>query len=266
MEDWRSYDAIAEDYGRIWAPRFEQIACHLLALAPSLEGARLIDLGAGTGALCAAFRDRLGKLPLVVGCDLSRAMLAHAARRVAALRPTVADVTRLPFRSGTFDLATANCVLSHLHDYRRALREVVRVLRKRSAFAASCWGPAFDEFAAAWKERLDGAVGEGTAQRAIDAVAPWEGFFSSTENVRAALLEAGFNTVRSDVVQLSVDQSVDEYVADRELNSGARFARQMLGELEWQAFAEQSRAEFRRRFGERVRFERAVVLAVAMLD
>jgi hypothetical protein len=55
-------------------------------------------------------------------------------------------------------------------------------------------------------------------------------------------------------------------VADRELNSGARFAREILGEVEWQRLAEQSRAEFRRRFGERVRFDHAVVLAVAMLD
>src|SRR5687768_3535830 len=72
MEDWRSYDAIAEDYRRIWAPRFEWIARHLLALAPSLEGAWLIDLGAGTGALCAALGDKLGKLSLVVGCDVAR--------------------------------------------------------------------------------------------------------------------------------------------------------------------------------------------------
>lgn len=266
MEDWRSYSAIAEAYGRTWAPRFELVARHLLALAPPVAGARLIDLGAGTGALCSALGDRLHRLRLVVGCDLSRAMLTHAARGVAALRPTIADVTRLPFRSATFNLATANCVLSHLQDYRRALREVVRVLTKRSAFAASCWGPAFDEFGAAWKELLDGAVGEGTAQRAIDAVAPWEGFFSSTENVGAALLEAGFNSVRSEVVQLAVDQSVEEYVADRELNSGARYARKILGEADWQAFAEQARAEFRRRFGERLRFDRAIVLAVAMLD
>lgn len=266
MDDWRSYDTIAEAYERIWAPRFEWVARHLLALAPPVEGARLIDLGAGTGALCCALGEKLQTLRQVVGCDLSSAMLTHAARRVAALCPTVADAAQLPFRSGSFDLATANCVLSHLQDYRRALREVVRVLRQRSAFAASCWGPAFDEFGAAWKELLDGAVGEGTAQRATDAVAPGEGFFSSTENLQAALLEAGFNSVRSEVVQLSVDQSVEEYVADRELNSGARFAREILGEVQWQAFAEQSRAEFRRRFGERVRFDRAVVLAVARLD
>ncbi len=47
MEDWRSYNAIADAYGRTWAPRFELVARHLRALTPPVEGVRLIDLGAG---------------------------------------------------------------------------------------------------------------------------------------------------------------------------------------------------------------------------
>src|SRR5713226_7097399 len=41
MDDWRSYDAIAETYDRIWAPRLETVAGHLLALSSPAEGARL---------------------------------------------------------------------------------------------------------------------------------------------------------------------------------------------------------------------------------
>jgi hypothetical protein len=37
MDDWRSYDAIADAYARIWAPRFETVARHLLALTPPIE-------------------------------------------------------------------------------------------------------------------------------------------------------------------------------------------------------------------------------------
>src|SRR5437879_4926550 len=47
MADWRSYDTIAEAYERIWAPRFEAVARHLLAAAPPVEGSRLLDLGTG---------------------------------------------------------------------------------------------------------------------------------------------------------------------------------------------------------------------------
>jgi ubiquinone/menaquinone biosynthesis C-methylase UbiE len=39
------------------------------------------------------------------------------------------DITRLPFRSGTFDLVTSNMVFEHLSNPGRLLKEVFRVLR-----------------------------------------------------------------------------------------------------------------------------------------
>lgn len=70
-------------------------------------------------------------------------------------------------------------------------------------------------FAAAWKESLDAGVGEGAAQRATETVAPWESHFSSPQNLKAALIDAGFSGVRVEVHPLSIGQSVDEYLADR---------------------------------------------------
>src|SRR5258705_7765802 len=116
MTDWRSYDTIAEAYARIWAPRFETVARHLLAHAPPLAGARLLDLGAGTGALASALGDTVRTLRTIVGCDLSLGMLHKARQRVPPLRAVVADAARLPFRDSSFDHATANCVLSHLSE------------------------------------------------------------------------------------------------------------------------------------------------------
>jgi hypothetical protein len=97
-------------------------------------------------------------------------------------------------------------------------------------------------------------------------VAPWESHFSSPQNLKAALIDAGFRGVRVEVHPLSIGQSVDEYLADRQLTAGGRFARHVLGEVEWQRFLERTAAEFRRRFGERVSFDRPLVLAVATLD
>ena len=51
---WQSYDRIAEPYERLWAPRFERAARHLLALIPLTPGARLLDVGTGTGWLAIA--------------------------------------------------------------------------------------------------------------------------------------------------------------------------------------------------------------------
>ena len=265
MADWRSYDTIADAYERIWAARFEAVARQLLAVAPPVEGSRLLDLGTGIGAVASALGGKARSLRTIVGCDLSLAMLSRARYRLPDLRLVVADVVRLPFRDAAFDMATANCVLSHLADYHRGLAEVVRVLARPGAFATSSWGPSTDPYAAAWKQLLEAAVGADTAQRTADTVVPSEGYFSSRENVRAALLDAGFTTARAVSAELAHDCSVDEYLADRELGASGRFGRHALGDPGWRRFLGTARDEFVRRFGDRVSYSRPLVLAVGTL-
>jgi len=265
MTDWRSYDTIADAYERAWGPRFQTVARHLLAMAAPVRSARLLDLGAGTGAVASALGDEARQLRAIVGCDLSARMLDHARHSVPQLRVVVADAARLPFRDSSFDLATANCVLSHVPEYQRCLAEVVRVLARPGALAMASWGPSSDPYAAAWKELLDGAVGTGTVQRTSDLVAPSEGHFSSAENVRAALTDAGFGAPRIEEVEVTHQFSVEEYLADRELASSGRFGRHALGEAEWRRFLESAKGEFGRRFGDRFSYRRPVVLGLGTL-
>ena len=265
MSDWRSYDTIADAYERIWAARFEAVARHLLEVAPPVEGSRLLDLGTGIGAVASALGGKARSLRTIVGCDLSLAMLSKARHRVPDLRLLVAGIARLPFHDASFDLATANCVLSHLAEYDRGLAEVVRVLARPGAFATASWGPSSDPYAAAWKQLLEDAVGPDTAQRAADTVVPSESYFSSPENVRTALVEAGFTTARAASAELAHDSSVDEYLADRELGASGRLGRQALGDPGWRRFLGTARGEFVRRFGDRISYSRPVVLAVGTL-
>jgi len=266
MADWRSYDTIADGYERTWAPRFEAVARHLLAVAPPVDGARLLDLGTGMGAVASALGDKARTLRSIVGCDLSFSMLSKARHRVPQLRLVIADIGRLPFRNARFDVATANCVLSHLAEYHRGLTEVVRVLARPGAFATASWGPSSDPYAAAWKELLEAAVGAGAAQRTADLVVPSESYFSSPENVRTALLDAGFTAARVASAELAHDCSVDEYLADRELGASGRFGRHALGDPGWRRFLGTTRNEFVRRFGNRVSYSRPLVLGVGTLD
>jgi hypothetical protein len=113
-----------------------------------------------------------------------------------------------------------------------------------------------------WRDLLEGAVGEGTIQRTVEQVAPSESHLSSSENVRAALVDAGFSSARVEVVGLSDEFSVEEYLADRELSSGGRFGRYFLGDVAWRGFLERAGAEFRRRFGDRMSYERPLVLGL----
>ena len=265
MTDWRSYDTIADAYERAWGPRFQTVARHLLALASPVRGARLLDLGAGTGTVPAALGDEVRDLSVIVGCDLSARMLDHARQRVPRLRVVVANAAHLPFRASSFDLATANCVLSHVVEYQRCLAEVVRVLARPGAFAMASWGSPSDPYANTWKALLDGVLGTGTVQRTGDLVAPSEAHFSSAQNVRAALVDAGFGATRIEGFELTHEFSVDGYLADRELGSSGRFGRHALGEAEWRRFLEGAKGEFVRRFGDRFTYRRPVVLGIGTL-
>jgi ubiquinone/menaquinone biosynthesis C-methylase UbiE len=57
MDDWRSYDDVAETYERVHAPRMGAIARDLVAIAEVRPGARVLDVGTGTGVAAAAAAD-----------------------------------------------------------------------------------------------------------------------------------------------------------------------------------------------------------------
>ena len=117
---------------------YDSLAAAMIAgCAFSLRGARVLDLGAGTGAASRAIGNAGGH---TVGLDLEQAMLrAHR----DSLGPAVAgDACALPFRNAAFDATTAFFVLSHVPDPSRILREMARVTRSGgpvlcSTFAAT---------------------------------------------------------------------------------------------------------------------------------
>src|SRR5678815_5564806 len=166
MSVWRSYDTVAEDYERIAAPRFQIVARHLLTLAGPKHGARLLDLGTGTGAVPAAAGEMQARPGAVVGCDLSPDMLARARSLAPFLWVVRADVTGLPFQESTFARVTANCVLSHVRDQQAVLREIGRVLARPGSFASSSWEMVSDLYTVTWRELLEAAVGAGAVERA----------------------------------------------------------------------------------------------------
>ena len=121
MDDWRSYDGIAETYERINAPRLAQPAGDLVALAQPPHGGRVLDVGTGTGVAASAAASLLGPEGVPVGVDVSLGMLAQAARSRPSLRLAAAEAIDLPFRDATFDAVTANFVVSHFTKYQTAL-------------------------------------------------------------------------------------------------------------------------------------------------
>jgi SAM-dependent methyltransferase len=91
------------------------------------EGARVIELGSGTGDLLAALRPDYG-----VGVDISNKMVELAAARYPNLTFVHADAHDLSAIEGTFDFVVLSDLLNELHDVQRVLSEVRRLCDHRT--------------------------------------------------------------------------------------------------------------------------------------
>jgi ubiquinone/menaquinone biosynthesis C-methylase UbiE len=96
-------------------------------------GARVLDVGCGTGEDAQALAALVGPAGRVVGVDNSATMITEARARAGNTSPGVAfqigDAYALAFPDGAFDGCRADRVLHHLDEPLRALREMVRVTR-----------------------------------------------------------------------------------------------------------------------------------------
>jgi ubiquinone/menaquinone biosynthesis C-methylase UbiE len=111
---------------------YRLLADALVACMPDVAGARVLDLGAGTGVASEAVA-RTGAR--VVAADVAYGMLRHDS---GSRPPAVcADAARLPFRTESFDHVVAAFVLNHVPDLVATLKEVARVVRPGGTIAAS---------------------------------------------------------------------------------------------------------------------------------
>ncbi|MFJ9542963.1 class I SAM-dependent methyltransferase [Streptomyces sp. NPDC101225] len=95
------------------------------------EGDRVLDAGCGTGRALPPLRAAVGPSGVVVGADLTPAMLQAAVRagRDDDGRLLLADVAALPLRSHTLDAVFAAGLIPHLPQPGANLRELARVVR-----------------------------------------------------------------------------------------------------------------------------------------
>jgi ubiquinone/menaquinone biosynthesis C-methylase UbiE len=94
-------------------------------------GDRVLDAGCGTGRALPPLRAAVGPSGVVVGADLTPAMLEAAVRagRDRDGRLLLADVAALPLRSRSLDAVFGAGLISHLPRPAENLRELARVVR-----------------------------------------------------------------------------------------------------------------------------------------
>lgn len=113
-------------------------------IAPDvLNGARVLDLGSGSGRDVYALSQYVGEEGFVVGVDMTEEQLAVARRHqdwhaekfgfaksnVAFHQGYIEKLDELPLDAGSFDVIVSNCVLNLAMDKPAVLREAYRLLK-----------------------------------------------------------------------------------------------------------------------------------------
>ncbi len=262
--DWRPYDQVAETYARMAEALTAPPGGDLVKLLQVGPGARVLDVGAGTGAASRAAVAAAGDDGLVVGIDPSLAMLEQGRMEDGGPRYAAATAIDLPFRDGTFTHLVANFVLSHFTRYDTALFDMMRVLRSGGRMGVTAWarGEDDDDFSTAWRSVAEEFAEHEILQDAHDRAVPWEEFFSDPAQLKDALHDAGVRDIWVEKRDYRVEMSGEDYCADREISSAGRFLRQMLGDELWDVFRRRARQVFAERFPERFHDFHQALLAV----
>jgi ubiquinone/menaquinone biosynthesis C-methylase UbiE len=164
----RLFDQIADGYDED-VPFYATVGRLLVQWAEPAADARVLDIGAGRGAITRALAESRGPAGSVVAGDISPRMLEQlAALRLPGVETRLLDARRLDLADASFDMVFAGFVLSAMPDPAPAIAELARVLRPGGQMLLSAPGPcSADE----WWVRYGEIVDEFTA-RADGGLAP----------------------------------------------------------------------------------------------
>ena len=134
-----------------------EVLARMVALAAPEPEWIALDIATGTGHTAFALA---GHVRMVVGTDLTPEMLREAktlraAKRIANVAFTLADVHGLPFPSAAFQLITCRRAAHHFSQIQRALAEMGRVLRAGGRLVIDDRSVPEDEFVDACMNELD---------------------------------------------------------------------------------------------------------------
>jgi SAM-dependent methyltransferase len=132
--DWT---AKADLWAELWAHLADPARVVLCDATDVGPGTRLLDVGCGSGELCAL---AAGRGASVAGIDAAEGMIEIARRRLPEADLRVGPMEALPWEDGSFDVVCGVNSFQFAADYAAALREAARVTRPGGLVAISTWG------------------------------------------------------------------------------------------------------------------------------
>ena len=106
------------------------------------SGMKVLELGAGNGALWSQNIDKVPAGVNIILSDISEGMLADAKNEISnkpEFQYAVIDAKKIPFADNTFDLVIANHMLFYCDDISKALSEIRRVLKPGASLVCSTY-------------------------------------------------------------------------------------------------------------------------------
>jgi SAM-dependent methyltransferase len=132
---WERGDPYEQYVGR-WSRQVAPLFLNWLGVSPDR---RWLDIGCGTGAICAAILDACSPLS-VVGVEPSDGFLESARRQLEGrVRFYRGDATAIPLEDSSVDVVVSGLVLNFVPDQAAALAEMARVTSTGGIIAAYVW-------------------------------------------------------------------------------------------------------------------------------
>jgi SAM-dependent methyltransferase len=152
------FDRIADGYDED-VPFYSSLGRLLVSWAEPAAGARVLDIGAGRGAITRALVESSGSPGQIVAGDISPKMVEQlSALRLPGVQARLLDAKALDLPDASFDVVFAGFVLSAIADPAPAVAELARVLRPGGELVMSAPGPC--PAADGWWERYGEIVDE----------------------------------------------------------------------------------------------------------
>ena len=153
-----TYDAAADHFDDEPLGFWDRIGRRTIARLALSRGAKVLDVGCGTGASALAAAEAVGPNGSVVGVDLSARLLDRARTKAASLGLNnfefrLADMTSLGYPDGEFDAAISVFSIFFVPDMEGLVRELWRMVRPGGQLAITTWGPRI--FEPAYSQWLD---------------------------------------------------------------------------------------------------------------
>jgi ubiquinone/menaquinone biosynthesis C-methylase UbiE len=255
--DWRSYDGVAETYARVAERQcFAQPARDLVALLNLAPGSRVLDVGAGTGAVAALAVDIVGRAGLVVALEPALGMLRVLKKRCEA-HPVAGKLPGLPHPDGSFDAVAAGFVLTHVQDSDRALTAMTKVLRPGGRLAVSAWARSEAQTPPGriWQAVAKEFVRDEDLQTALSGSLPSQDSFSDPASLATMLAAADLAGVLVREVRYSHRMTVRAFIELRGISMSGRFIESVLPADEWARLQRKAARRLAGAHGAEVRFQ-----------